>query len=71
MTQAVGWAACRMCALIAPAEKTDEGVRLIHVGRSQLLLDLLGIVPAGTLTLPAQKWLWARQRERTAGAGSL
>ncbi|GGN83445.1 hypothetical protein GCM10011579_072250 [Streptomyces albiflavescens] len=32
----------------------------------QLLLNLLGIVPACTLTLPAQKWLWARQRERTA-----
>ncbi|MFI6487621.1 DUF389 domain-containing protein [Streptomyces sp. NPDC050564] len=32
----------------------------------QLLLNLLGIVLAGTLTLLAQKWLWARQRERTA-----
>ncbi|WP_369248601.1 DUF389 domain-containing protein [Streptomyces sp. R41] len=32
----------------------------------QLLLNLLGIVMAGTLTLLAQKWLWARQRERTA-----
>ncbi|MFF4347976.1 DUF389 domain-containing protein [Streptomyces sp. NPDC001530] len=32
----------------------------------QLLLNLLGIVLAGTLTLLAQKWLWGRQRERTA-----
>ncbi|MGW7195924.1 DUF389 domain-containing protein [Streptomyces chryseus] len=32
----------------------------------QLLLNLLGIVVAGTLTLLAQKFLWARQRERTA-----
>lgn len=32
----------------------------------QLLLNLLGIVVAGTLTLLAQKILWARQRERTA-----
>ncbi|MFF7971643.1 DUF389 domain-containing protein [Streptomyces sp. NPDC007905] len=30
----------------------------------QLLLNLLGIVLAGTLTLLAQKWWWARQRER-------
>ncbi len=28
----------------------------------QLLLNLLGIVLAGTLTLLVQKWLWARQR---------
>jgi uncharacterized hydrophobic protein (TIGR00271 family) len=35
----------------------------------QLLLNLLGIVLAGTLTLPAQKWFWARQRERTVKAG--
>ncbi|MEU6087437.1 DUF389 domain-containing protein [Streptomyces sp. NPDC047085] len=35
----------------------------------QLLLNLLGIVLAGTLTLLAQKRLWARQRERTARAG--
>ncbi|MGW2616117.1 DUF389 domain-containing protein [Streptomyces sp. NPDC001500] len=28
----------------------------------QLLLNLLGIILAGTLTLLAQKWLWARQR---------
>ncbi|NEB77379.1 DUF389 domain-containing protein [Streptomyces sp. SID14478] len=33
----------------------------------QLLLNMLGIVLAGTLTLLAQKFLWARQRERTAG----
>ncbi|WP_333773711.1 DUF389 domain-containing protein [Streptomyces sp. IBSBF 3136] len=31
----------------------------------QLLLNLLGIVVAGTLTLLAQKWFWAVQRERT------
>jgi uncharacterized hydrophobic protein (TIGR00271 family) len=36
---------------------------------AQLLLNLLGIVLAGTLTLLAQKWLWASQRERTAKAG--
>ncbi|GAB2973638.1 DUF389 domain-containing protein [Streptomyces pseudoechinosporeus] len=35
----------------------------------QLLLNLLGIILAGTLTLLAQKWLWAAQRERTAKAG--
>ncbi|QJT03526.1 DUF389 domain-containing protein [Streptomyces asoensis] len=34
----------------------------------QLLLNLLGIILAGTLTLLAQKALWARQRER-ANAG--
>lgn len=34
----------------------------------QLLLNLLGIILAGTLTLLAQKWLWARQRDRTAKA---
>ncbi|MFJ8634515.1 DUF389 domain-containing protein [Streptomyces sp. NPDC093568] len=34
----------------------------------QLLLNLLGIVLAGTLTLFAQKWLWSKQRERTAKA---
>ncbi|MGW6023146.1 DUF389 domain-containing protein [Streptomyces sp. NPDC055099] len=32
----------------------------------QLLLNLLGIVVAGTLTLLVQKYFWARQRERTA-----
>ncbi|QCX78574.1 hypothetical protein C9F11_24810 [Streptomyces sp. YIM 121038] len=32
----------------------------------QLLLNLLGIVLAGTFTLLTQKLLWARQRERTA-----
>jgi uncharacterized hydrophobic protein (TIGR00271 family) len=32
---------------------------------NQLLLNLLGIVLAGTLTLLAQKWLWSRQRTRT------
>lgn len=35
----------------------------------QLLLNLLGIVLAGTVTLLAQKWFWARQRERSSGAG--
>ncbi|WP_327184617.1 DUF389 domain-containing protein [Streptomyces sp. NBC_01334] len=30
----------------------------------QLLLNLLGIILAGTLTLLAQKYLWARQRQR-------
>ncbi|MGW3289473.1 DUF389 domain-containing protein [Streptomyces sp. NPDC001002] len=33
----------------------------------QLLLNLLGIVLAGTLTLLAQKWLWWNQRQRTSG----
>ncbi|KUO21111.1 hypothetical protein [Streptomyces dysideae] len=28
----------------------------------QLLLNLLGITLAGTLTLLAQKWLWSKQR---------
>ncbi|MGW7076999.1 DUF389 domain-containing protein [Streptomyces sp. NPDC054866] len=37
----------------------------------QLLLNLLGIVLAGTLTLLAQKILWARQHERTAGKARL
>jgi uncharacterized hydrophobic protein (TIGR00271 family) len=36
----------------------------------QLLLNLLGIILAGTLTLLAQKWLWARQRDRSARTGS-
>ncbi|MFF4489815.1 DUF389 domain-containing protein [Streptomyces sp. NPDC001544] len=35
----------------------------------QLLLNLLGIVIAGTLTLLAQRWFWDRQRERTRAAG--
>ncbi|MGW7253984.1 DUF389 domain-containing protein [Streptomyces sp. NPDC054834] len=35
----------------------------------QLLLNLLGIVLAGTLTLLAQKWFWARQRERAPELG--
>ncbi|WP_351226513.1 DUF389 domain-containing protein [Streptomyces sp. NPDC002133] len=30
----------------------------------QLLLNLLGIILAGTLTLFAQKWLWSRRRRR-------
>ncbi|MFC9928423.1 DUF389 domain-containing protein [Streptomyces sp. NPDC127190] len=36
----------------------------------QLLANLGGIVLAGTLTLLAQKWFWARQRARTAKTGS-
>ncbi|GAB7103816.1 DUF389 domain-containing protein [Streptomyces phaeofaciens JCM 4814] len=32
----------------------------------QLLLNLLGIVLAGTLTLLTQKWLWAKQRGRVS-----
>ncbi|MER6994636.1 DUF389 domain-containing protein [Streptomyces sp. NPDC000410] len=34
----------------------------------QLLLNLLGIILAGTLTLYAQKWLWTRQRRRATRA---
>ncbi|MFI1922816.1 MULTISPECIES: DUF389 domain-containing protein [unclassified Streptomyces] len=30
----------------------------------QLLLNLLGIILAGTLTLLAQKWFWSKQRQR-------
>jgi uncharacterized hydrophobic protein (TIGR00271 family) len=37
----------------------------------QLLLNLLGIVLAGTFTLVVQKWLWAQQRGRTARTGRL
>ncbi|GHE54109.1 hypothetical protein GCM10014715_03800 [Streptomyces spiralis] len=37
----------------------------------QLLLNLLGIVLAGTLTLLAQKWFWIRQRERAHRASEL
>ena len=29
----------------------------------QLLLNLLGIIVAGTATLLAQKWFWAKQRQ--------
>lgn len=35
----------------------------------QLLANLGGIVLAGTLTLLAQKWFWARQRDVTPGPG--
>ncbi|MCF0081827.1 DUF389 domain-containing protein [Streptomyces lomondensis] len=31
----------------------------------QLLLNLLGIILAGTATLAAQKWFWSRQRKNT------
>ncbi|MGP3981909.1 DUF389 domain-containing protein [Streptomyces sp. KR80] len=34
----------------------------------QLLLNLVGIITAGTLTLLTQKYLWAKQRERTLRA---
>ncbi|MBV7697070.1 DUF389 domain-containing protein [Streptomyces sp. TRM70350] len=34
----------------------------------QLLLNLLGILLAGTLTLLAQKWLWSTQRRRRSNA---
>ncbi|MGW4755303.1 DUF389 domain-containing protein [Streptomyces chartreusis] len=34
----------------------------------QLLLNLLGIILAGTLTLLTQKWLWSRQRQRRSAA---
>jgi uncharacterized hydrophobic protein (TIGR00271 family) len=37
----------------------------------QLLLNLLGIVLAGTLTLLAQKFFWAKQWERTAAKSLL
>lgn len=37
--------------------------------QAELLLNLLGIILAGTLTLPAQKWLWSQHWERTAKAG--
>ncbi|MFI1966798.1 DUF389 domain-containing protein [Streptomyces pathocidini] len=36
----------------------------------QLLLNLAGIILAGTLTLFVQKLLWAKQRERTAKAAA-
>ncbi|MFE1926660.1 DUF389 domain-containing protein [Streptomyces asoensis] len=35
---------------------------------TQLLLNLLGIILAGTLTLLAQKWFWSKQRQRAAVA---
>ncbi|MFD5859189.1 DUF389 domain-containing protein [Streptomyces chartreusis] len=34
----------------------------------QLLLNLLGIVLAGTLTLLTQKWLWSKQRQHKSAA---
>ncbi|MGW3727726.1 DUF389 domain-containing protein [Streptomyces sp. NPDC000851] len=34
----------------------------------QLLLNLLGIILAGTLTLLTQKWLWSKQRQRKNAA---
>ncbi|MEU6302238.1 DUF389 domain-containing protein [Streptomyces chartreusis] len=34
----------------------------------QLLLNLLGIVLAGTLTLLTQKWLWSKQRQHESAA---
>ncbi len=35
----------------------------------QLLLNLLGILLAGTLTLLTQKWLWSTRRRRRSNAG--
>ncbi|MFE9096033.1 DUF389 domain-containing protein [Streptomyces sp. NPDC007264] len=46
-----------------------EDYRQAWGSTEQLLLNLLGIVLAGALTLLAQKWLWARQRERARRAG--
>ncbi|MFB6637429.1 DUF389 domain-containing protein [Streptomyces chartreusis] len=34
----------------------------------QLLLNLLGIILAGTLTLLTQKWLWSKQRQHKSAA---
>ncbi|MFE7854304.1 DUF389 domain-containing protein [Streptomyces sp. NPDC057403] len=42
---------------------TNQAVR----SSEQLLLNLLGIVLAGTLTLLTQKWLWSKQRQRSNG----
>ncbi|GCB46746.1 DUF389 domain-containing protein [Streptomyces sp. NL15-2K] len=41
---------------------TNQTVR----STEQLLLNLLGIILAGTLTLMLQKWLWSSQRKRSA-----
>ncbi|PAZ15271.1 hypothetical protein CLM62_14620 [Streptomyces sp. SA15] len=41
---------------------TNQTVR----STEQLLLNLLGIILAGTLTLMLQKWLWSTQRKRSA-----
>jgi uncharacterized hydrophobic protein (TIGR00271 family) len=41
---------------------TNQTVR----STEQLLLNLLGIILAGTLTLLLQKWLWSAQRKRSA-----
>ncbi|GAA3768506.1 hypothetical protein GCM10022206_03720 [Streptomyces chiangmaiensis] len=48
---------------------SDDEYRQAWRSSEQLLLNLLGIVLAGTLTLPAQKWFWAGQRERACRAG--
>ncbi|WP_179436467.1 hypothetical protein [Streptomyces sp. Ag82_O1-15] len=48
-----------------------RGIFMDTVGRfsqAEPLLNLLGVILAGTLTLPTQKWLWAQHRERTAKA---
>ncbi|MFI8229757.1 DUF389 domain-containing protein [Streptomyces sp. NPDC085900] len=42
---------------------THQAVR----SSEQLLLNLMGIVLAGTLTLLVQKWLWSRQRHLSKG----
>ena len=51
--------------VIAPADRTDEVVHLIGrtVGTTHL------VVLAGTLTLLAQKGLWATQRGRMSKPG--
>ncbi|MET7973905.1 hypothetical protein ABZW44_12645 [Streptomyces mirabilis] len=56
----------------ARATTVFRGIFVDTVGQfsqAELLLNLLGVILAGTLTLPAQKWLWAQHRERTAKAG--
>ncbi|WP_217208936.1 DUF389 domain-containing protein [Streptomyces sp. AC550_RSS872] len=41
-----------------------DDARQTWLSTGQLLLNLLGIILAGTLTLLAQKWFWDRQRQR-------
>jgi uncharacterized hydrophobic protein (TIGR00271 family) len=42
--------------------------RQTWLSTEQLLLNLLGITLAGTLTLLTQKWLWSKQRRREVAA---
>ncbi|MEU8752437.1 DUF389 domain-containing protein [Streptomyces chartreusis] len=42
--------------------------RQTWLSTEQLLLNLLGIILAGTLTLLTQKWLWSKQRQRRSAA---